>query len=155
MDYEVFLLSRIREEYLVDRDTVESVVVGIRSTARVITSAAMVMIAVFLAFMLNESVTVKMIGFGLAVAVLVDATVVRIVLVPSTMVLLGHANWWLPRWLDRILPHLEIEGESGLPPVPRAAEAAEPVPRAVGTPEPTPSAEYQPDPPPERRLGRR
>jgi RND superfamily putative drug exporter len=104
MDYEVFLLSRIREEYLVDRDTIESVVAGIRSTARVITSAALVMIAVFLAFVLNESTVVKMIGFGLAVAVLVDATVVRIVLVPATMVLLGHANWWLPRWLDRLLP---------------------------------------------------
>ncbi|MEW6059641.1 MAG: MMPL family transporter [Actinomycetota bacterium] len=117
MDYEVFLLSRIREEYLVDRDTVESVAAGIRSTARVITSAALVMIAVFLAFVLNESSTVKMIGFGLAVAVLVDATIVRIVLVPSTMVLLGHANWWLPRWLDRVLPHFDIEGEGALPPI--------------------------------------
>jgi RND superfamily putative drug exporter len=115
MDYEVFLLSRIREEYLVDRDTVESVAVGIRSTARVITSAALVMIAVFLAFLLSESVTVKMVGFGLAVAVLIDATVVRIVLVPATMVLLGHANWWIPRWLDRILPRVHIEGEGALP----------------------------------------
>ncbi len=114
MDYEVFLLSRVREEYLVDRDTVESVAAGIRSTARVITSAALVMIAVFLAFLLNESVTVKMIGFGLAVAVLIDATLVRIVLVPATMVLLGHANWWLPRWLERILPPLHIEGEAAL-----------------------------------------
>ncbi len=117
MDYEVFLLSRVREEYLVDRDTVESVATGIRSTARVITSAALVMIAVFLSFVLNESSTVKMIGFGLAVAVLVDATVVRIVLVPSTMVLLGHANWWLPGWLNRILPGLDIEGEGSLPPI--------------------------------------
>ncbi|HEU4356254.1 MAG TPA: MMPL family transporter, partial [Actinomycetota bacterium] len=115
MDYEVFLLSRIREEYLVDRDTVESVAVGIRSTARVITSAALVMIAVFLAFLLSESITVKMVGFGLAVAVLIDATVVRIVLVPATMVLLGHANWWLPRWLERILPRVHIEGEGALP----------------------------------------
>ncbi len=117
MDYEVFLLSRIREEYLIDRDTVESVATGIRSTARVITSAALVMIAVFLSFVLNEGSTVKMIGFGLAVAVLVDATIVRMVLVPSTMVLLGHANWWLPRWLDRALPHFDIEGEGALPPV--------------------------------------
>lgn len=116
MDYEVFLLSRIREEYLIDRDTVESVATGIRSTARVITSAALVMIAVFLSFLLNESSTVKMIGFGLAIAVLVDATVVRMVLVPATMVLLGHANWWLPRWLDRALPRFQIEGEAGLPP---------------------------------------
>jgi putative drug exporter of the RND superfamily len=151
MDYEVFLLSRIREEYLVDRDTVESVVVGIRSTARVITSAALVMISVFLAFLLNESITVKMIGFGLAAAVLIDATVVRIVLVPSTMVLLGHANWWLPRWLDRILPHLEIEGESGLPPVEIPFPTAEP----ASGPGSLPESEYQLDPPPERRLGRR
>ncbi len=114
MDYEVFLLSRVREAYLVDRDTVESVAVGIRSTARVITSAALVMIAVFLAFLLNESTTVKMIGFGLAVAVLIDATVARIVLVPATMVLLGHANWWLPRWLERVLPAVYIEGEAAL-----------------------------------------
>jgi RND superfamily putative drug exporter len=132
MDYEVFLLSRIREEYLVDHDTVESVVVGIRSTARVITSAALVMIAVFLAFLLSESITVKMVGFGLAVAVLVDATIVRIVLVPSTMVLLGHANWWIPRWLGRRLPHLEIEGEAGLPPVETG-----PPPGPTGTPSET------------------
>jgi RND superfamily putative drug exporter len=125
MDYEVFLLSRIREEYLVDRDTVESVATGIRSTARVITSAALVMIAVFLSFVLNESSTVKMIGFGLAVAVLVDATIVRIVLVPATMVLLGHANWWLPRRLNRLLPHLDIEGEGALP-------ATEPLEQAQG-----------------------
>jgi len=117
MDYEVFLLSRVREEYLVERDTVESVTAGVRTTAQVITSAALVMIAVFLSFLLNESTTVKMIGFGLAVAVLIDATIVRVVLVPSAMVLLGHANWWLPKWLDRILPHFDIEGETGLPPV--------------------------------------
>lgn len=116
MDYEVFLLSRVREEYLVDRETVESVVVGIRSTARVITSAALVMIAVFLAFLLNESTTVKMIGFGLAIAVFIDATVARIVLVPATMVLLGHANWWVPRWLERVLPAVHIEGEEALTP---------------------------------------
>ncbi len=106
-----------------DHDTVESVAVGIRSTARVITSAALVMIAVFLAFIVNESTIVKMVGFGLAVAVLIDATVVRIVLVPSTMVLLGHANWWIPGWLDRILPPVHIEGETGLPPL----EPGEPV----------------------------
>ena len=84
-----------------------------------ITSAALGMIAVSLSFVLNESSTVKMIGLGLATAVFVDATIVRIVLVPSTMVLLGHANWWLPRWLDRALPHLEIEGETQLPPAVR------------------------------------
>jgi RND superfamily putative drug exporter len=129
MDYEVFLLSRIREEYLVDRNTVESVAMGIRSTARVITSAALVMIAVFLSFTLNESPVVKMIGFGLAVAVLVDATVLRIVLVPATMVLLGHANWWLPRWLVPILPNLHIGGEAAPPeiPTPQRPEPAIPI----------------------------
>jgi RND superfamily putative drug exporter len=134
MDYEVFLLSRVREEYLVDRDTVESVAVGIRSTARVITSAALVMIAVFLAFLLNESTTVKMIGFGLAIAVLVDATVARIVLVPSTMVLLGHANWWIPRWLERVLPPVHIEGEAALTPSERTPRSP-----GRGTPTRTPS----------------
>jgi len=134
MDYEVFLLSRVREEYLVDRDTVESVAVGIRSTARVITSAALVMIAVFLAFLLNESTTVKMIGFGLAIAVLVDATVARIVLVPSTMVLLGHANWWIPRWLERVLPPVYIEGEAALTPSERTPRSP-----GRGTPTRTPS----------------
>jgi RND superfamily putative drug exporter len=107
------------------------VAAGIRSTARVITSAALVMIAVFLSFVLNESSTVKMIGLGLATAVLIDATVVRIVLVPATMVLLGHANWWIPRRLDRVLPHLEIEGETGLPPV----EPREPVRRTELSPD--------------------
>jgi RND superfamily putative drug exporter len=79
------------------------------STARVITSAALIMISVFLAFVPNPDPTVKMFGLGLAVAVAVDATIVRLVLVPATMELLGSANWWLPRWLDRILPKIEIE----------------------------------------------
>ena len=116
MDYEVFLLSRIREEYLRDGDDLRSVVDGLAHTARVITSAALIMVAVFLSFLLNDDPTVKMVGVGLATAVAVDATIVRIMLVPSTMVLLGKANWWLPTWLDRILPRLDVEGETGLPP---------------------------------------
>jgi len=115
MDYEVFLLSRIREEYLATHDNTESVVVGIATTARVITSAALIMISVFLAFVLGDNPTIKMFGIGLATAVFIDATIVRVVLVPATMRLLGDANWWLPRWLDRILPHLDIEGEHLLP----------------------------------------
>lgn len=114
MDYEVFLLSRIREEYLHKRDNAESIVAGLASTARVITSAALIMIAVFLSFMLNDDPTVKMVGIGLATAVAVDATIVRMILVPSTMALLGDANWWLPRWLDRLLPKLDLEG-AGVP----------------------------------------
>jgi RND superfamily putative drug exporter len=109
MDYEVFLLSRIREDYQKSGDNLESVVNGLASTARVITSAALIMISVFLAFVPNPNPTVKMFGLGLAVAVFVDATIVRLVLVPATMELLGDANWWLPKWLDRILPKIEIE----------------------------------------------
>jgi RND superfamily putative drug exporter len=115
MDYEVFLLSRIREEYLVSHDDRESVVVGIATTARVITSAALIMTSVFLAFVLGDNPTIKMLGVGLAAAVMIDATLVRVILVPATMSLLGDANWWLPRWLDRVLPNLDIEGEHNLP----------------------------------------
>jgi putative drug exporter of the RND superfamily len=115
MDYEVFLLSRIREEYLTTHDNTESIVAGIATTARVITSAALIMMSVFLAFVFGDNPTIKMFGIGLASAVFVDATIVRVVLVPATMRFLGDANWWLPRWLDRALPHLDIEGEHLLP----------------------------------------
>jgi RND superfamily putative drug exporter len=117
MDYEVFLLSRIREEYVRTRDNHESVVHGLAGTARVITSAAIIMVSVFAAFVLSPDPTVKMIGLGLAVAVFLDATVVRMILVPATMALMGNGNWWVPRWLDRILPHVDIEGGSALDPV--------------------------------------
>jgi putative drug exporter of the RND superfamily len=110
MDYEVFLLSRIREEYVRNGDPRASVARGLAATARVITAAALIMIAVFLAFVAHPEPVTKMVGLGLAVAVLVDATVVRMLLVPSLMVLMGRANWWLPRWLDRILPRVHIEG---------------------------------------------
>ena len=110
MDYEVFLLSRIREEWVNSGDSRASVVRGLASTAKVITSAALIMICVFLSFVSNVDPLVKIFGVGLAVAVFLDATLVRMVLVPSTMALLGNGNWWLPRWLDRILPHLDIEG---------------------------------------------
>jgi RND superfamily putative drug exporter len=109
MDYEVFLLSRIREEYVATGDSHQSVVTGLSSTARVITSAALIMMSVFAAFVLGDDPTGKLFGVGLAVAVLLDATLVRMVLVPATMSLLGRANWWLPTWLDKILPHLDLE----------------------------------------------
>ena len=115
MDYEVFLLSRTREEYLRSGDNTDSVVAGISSTARVITSAALIMIVVFIGFALGDNIIIQQIGLGLAVAVFIDATIVRVALVPSTMVLLGDRNWWMPRWLGRLLPHLDIEGESALP----------------------------------------
>jgi RND superfamily putative drug exporter len=104
MDYEVFLLSRIREAYDATGDNAASVATGLARTARVITAAAAIMVVVFLSFVLGADVSVKQVGLGLAVAVLIDATVVRMVLVPAVMELLGPANWWLPRPLARILP---------------------------------------------------
>src|SRR4051794_3718754 len=110
MDYEVFLISRIREEYVRTGDNTGSVARGMAGTGRVITSGALIMIAVFLAFVASPVPSLKMLGLGLATAILVDATLVRMVLVPATMALLGKANWWLPGWLDRILPRLTVEG---------------------------------------------
>ncbi|WP_435059303.1 MMPL family transporter [Streptomyces sp. bgisy060] len=104
MDYEVFLLSRVREEYLRTGDSGTAIVEGISRTARIITSAALIMVAVFLSFAVAEDPSTKMFGLGLATAIFIDATVVRMVLVPATMTLLGRANWWLPKWLDRMLP---------------------------------------------------
>ena len=115
MDYEVFLLSRVREEYLHHGNNDTAVIEGIASTARVITSAALIMISVFAAFVLGDDTTIKMFGLGLATAIFVDATIVRVILVPATMKLLGDRNWWLPGWLDRILPRLDVEGGAGLP----------------------------------------
>jgi RND superfamily putative drug exporter len=115
MDYEVFLLSRVREEYLARRDTAHAVTAGLARTARVITAAALIMVAVFGAFALSPDVSLKLIGLGLASAILVDATVVRMVLVPAVMQLLGERSWWLPRWLDRVLPEGGLEGRAPAP----------------------------------------
>ena len=133
MDYEVFILSRVREEWLKTGDTRQSVIDGISATARVITSAALIMISVFGAFMLGDNPLIKMFGFGMAFAVFIDATVVRMVLVPATMELLGDRNWWLPGWLDRLIPNVNIEGEHGLP-APEYVDARAPVTEL--TPEP-------------------
>ena len=118
MDYEVFLISRIREEYDRIGDNTEAVARGMAGTGKVITSGALIMIAVFLAFVASPVPSLKMLGLGLATAVLVDATLVRMVLVPATMALLGKANWWLPGWLDRILPRLTVESPTTVEPVP-------------------------------------
>jgi RND superfamily putative drug exporter len=104
MDYQVFLVSRIREEYAGGRDTRQAVTRGLARTARVITAAAAIMVMVFMSVLFGADVGVKQIGLGLGVAVLIDATIVRLVLVPAIMELCGQANWWLPRWLGRLLP---------------------------------------------------
>ncbi|MDQ1396279.1 MAG: putative drug exporter of the superfamily, partial [Acidimicrobiaceae bacterium] len=114
MDYEVFLLSRVREEYLLSGDNATAVADGLASTARVITAAAAIMIAVFMSFVLGDLRVLKLMGLGLATAIFVDATIVRMVLVPATMELLGDANWWLPHWLDRILPRISVEAPPDL-----------------------------------------
>jgi RND superfamily putative drug exporter len=109
MDYEVFLVSRIREEYLKDGDTRRAVADGLAKTARVITAAAAIMVVVFLAFLAAPDTFLKLFGIGLASAIFLDATVVRMVLVPGVMQLLGKYNWWIPNWLERFLPRLDTE----------------------------------------------
>jgi RND superfamily putative drug exporter len=109
MDYEVFLLSRVREAYLAHGRTADAVADGLARTARVITAAAAIMVCVFLAFLVTDEVFLKLLGIGMATAILVDATIVRMVLVPAVMQLMGRANWWLPGWLDRSLPRIEVE----------------------------------------------
>jgi RND superfamily putative drug exporter len=109
MDYEVFLLSRVREEYLRTGNTSTAVANGLAKTARVITAAAAIMVVVFLAFMFSSEVFLKLMGVGMATAILVDATIVRMVLVPAVMQMLGRANWWVPHWLDRVLPRLDAD----------------------------------------------
>ncbi len=125
MDYQVFLVSRIGERYLeLDRDNHEAVVQGLATSARVITSAALIMVFVFSSFIINGNPTVKQFGIGMAAAIAIDATIVRCLLVPSVMMLLGRANWWLPGWMDRILPRVGLETEDSLPPLPEAEVAS-------------------------------
>ncbi|MER5932363.1 MMPL family transporter [Streptomyces sp. NPDC002054] len=128
MDYEVFLLTAVRESYLRHRDNRRAVVEGLTGTAGIISSAALIMLCVFLSYLLSEDPVVKMFGIGLAAAVALDATVVRGLLVPTSMVLLGSRNWWLPAWLDRILPRVDIEGTPTPAPRPRA-HPAKPAPQ--------------------------
>jgi len=116
MDYEVFLLSRVRENYVGGMGNSLAVARGVTQTARVITAAAAIMVAVFMSFALSEGRIIKEFGLGLGVAIFVDATIVRLILVPAVMELLGDVNWWFPRWLDRLLPSVQIEG-SVTPPV--------------------------------------
>jgi putative drug exporter of the RND superfamily len=119
MDYQVFLLSRIRERYSATRDNAGSIYWGVASTARIITGAALIIVAVFWGFAMGDLVMFQQMGFGVAVALLIDATIVRSVLVPASMTLLGEHNWYLPRWLEW-LPHVEVEGPEEAPAAPAA-----------------------------------
>ncbi|MZF88167.1 MMPL family transporter [Streptomyces sp. SID5643] len=110
MDYEVFLLSRVHEAWLRTKDAEGAVAHALEITARVITCAALIMVSVFAAFIVSDNIVVKMLGLGLAVSVLIDATVVRLLMVPAVMTLLGRHAWWMPRWLDRVVPHVDAEG---------------------------------------------
>jgi putative drug exporter of the RND superfamily len=127
MDYEVFLLSRVHEAWVATRDAHRSVAIGIGGTARVITTAAAIMVVVFASFVLDTDPTVKMLAIGMAFAVLIDASLVRMILVPSVMALLGEHAWWMPGWLEPIVPHLQLEGST-------AAAAAEPAEPAMAEP---------------------
>ncbi|MGH3263419.1 MAG: MMPL family transporter, partial [Trebonia sp.] len=137
MDYEVFLVSQIKEHVDEGQDAKTSVVSGLVTSGRVITAAATIMVFVFGSFVLNGDPTVKQFGIGLAVAVILDATVVRCLLVPARMVSLGRWNWYLPRWLDRVLPHISIEGAGFFRardqlPAARQAQYSGPGPSAAG-----------------------
>jgi putative drug exporter of the RND superfamily len=141
MDYEVFLLSAVKEEWDATGDNAHAVSSGLAVTARLITAAALIMVCVFGTFVLSDIRALKLIGLGLAVAVAIDATIVRIVLVPATMELLGKANWWLPRWLDRFVPHLAVEG------------AAQPGRPTGPVPAPVPAGDGDPDVDDTERIG--
>jgi len=112
MDYEVFLLTQIQEHYHEHGCPVRAVVEGLANTGRVITSAALIMVCVFTSFVLNGDPIVKEFGVGLAVAIAIDATVVRCLLVPAVMTLLGKTAWWMPHWMERVVPRISIEGEA-------------------------------------------
>jgi len=111
MDYQVFLVTRMREDFVHGGDAKQAVITGFGHGARVVTAAAIIMISVFAGFVLSPESVVKSIGFALGIAVLFDAIVVRMTIVPAVMTLLGRSAWWLPRWLDRILPNVDVEGE--------------------------------------------
>ena len=142
MDYEVFLLSRVHEAWLDTRDAHRSVAIGIGATARVITTAALIMIVVFTSFVINPDPTVKMLSLGMAVAVLIDASLVRMCLVPSIMTLLGSRAWWMPRWMEPVVPQLRLEGS------PDAAPSPEPALTGTAGQLAEPPAEQQPRPRP-------
>ena len=130
MDYEVFLLSRVHEAWIETGDPHRAVAVGIGATARVITTAAAIMVVVFASFVLSTDPTVKMLAIGMAFAVLIDASLVRMILVPSIMALLDARAWWMPRWMEPIVPHLQLEGSTE--PAASVAPAAPAAPAPAG-----------------------
>jgi RND superfamily putative drug exporter len=111
MDYEFFLVSSMHEEYARTKDADRAVIDGFGIGSRVVVAAGIIMVAVFAGFVTNHDVTIQAIGFGLAIGIFVDAFLVRLTIVPAVMKLLGKRAWWIPKWLDRILPHVSIEGE--------------------------------------------
>ena len=124
MDYEVFIVSRMREEFVHTGDAKRSVQVGFLSGARVVVAAAVIMISVFAGFLVIEDTLIKSIAFALAIGVFIDAFIVRATLVPAVMTLLGRSAWWLPRWLDRIVPNVDVEGAQLVDDGDRAERAA-------------------------------
>ena len=138
MDYEVFLVSQIEEHVHAGQDNKQSVVRGLVTSARVITAAALIMVFVFGSFVLNGDPTVKQFGIGLAVAVILDATIVRCLLVPALMVKMGNINWYMPRWIERLLPHISIEGAEFFKSRDRRP-AVKPEPEPEPEPEPIPA----------------
>ena len=112
MDYEFFLVSSMHEAYQHEGDAKKAVVDGFGLGSKVVTAAGVIMIAVFAGFITNHDATVQAIGFGLAIGIFIDAFIVRMTIVPAVMALLGKSAWWLPKWLDKIIPHVSIEGEA-------------------------------------------
>jgi len=147
MDYEVFLMTHVREHWKETGDPHEAVIHGLASTARVITSAAMIMVSVFLAFVVNGDPTIKQFGLGMAVAIGVDATVVRCLLVPAIMSLLGYAGWWMPGWLERVTPAFSIEGNEFFEEM--EAASADPTDTRLTSETPAPETEELEEPAPE------
>jgi putative drug exporter of the RND superfamily len=145
MDYEVFLLSRVQEAWNRNHDHHQAVASGLATTGRVISCAALIMIAVFLSFVTSPQVVIKQLSIGLAASILIDATVVRLLLVPAVMYLFGTGSWWMPRWLDRVLPHIDVEGA---PEPPAPAPVSQPSGRAEAADGTTAAAEgLEPDAP--------
>jgi RND superfamily putative drug exporter len=134
MDYEVFLMTHVRERFTATGNAHQAVIDGLANTARVITSAALIMVAVFCAFLLSGDPTIKQFGVGMAAAVAIDATVIRCVLVPAVMSLLGSRAWWMPKWLERYTPSISIEGDEFFKQRDEAAAAA----AAAAKPDPEP-----------------